>query len=133
MFNALLKKEKPAAAADTPAQPPIAPDHADNLADMLEGKLAPDADDTDEIIGLARGCALDRHDYHQGEIARLKREIARTREIAEREIAWREKHLAQHERIVEAISAYEDVLDREDPVPAKVPEQRQEANHADAA
>jgi hypothetical protein len=127
MFNAFLKKEKPAAAADTAARPPVAPDHADSLADMLEGKIAPDVDDTDEIIGLARGDALDRHEYHNGEIARLKREIARTREIADRETAWREKHLAQHERIVEAISAYEDVLDREDPVPAKVAEPRREA------
>lgn len=98
-----------------------------------ETSALPAVRDDELADSLARGHALDLHEYHQGEIDRLKREIARTREIAEREIAWRERDLAQHERIVEAICAYEDVLDREDTVPAKVAELRQEADHADAA
>lgn len=104
-----LEKAKSAAASDIKA---IDEDLADSLAGMLEGKIEAETADDDEVVSLARKDALDSHEYHQGEIDRLTKEIARAHEIAAREVAWREKRLAQHQLVVDAISAYEDVIDR---------------------
>jgi hypothetical protein len=108
MFFDRLKQK---AAADIDA---IDDEIADSLAGMLEGKIEPGPEEEwpNEVVSLALKGSLDSHEYHQGEIDRLTREIARAREIAEREIAWRENRLAQHNLVIDAICAFEDVFDR---------------------
>jgi hypothetical protein len=115
-----LERAKSAAAADIKA---IDDKLADSLADMLEGKIEPSPEDEwpNEVVALALKGSLDQHEYHQGEIERLTKEIAKAREIAEREIAWRENRLAQHQLVIDAICAFEDVFDRHQAAQAKAP------------